>query len=106
MKAQTQAQKNTLTNLEIMENAVIEYINEKSVSPFIDISFSDTDTGDTEGQLNIDMDKDFEEKLNEEIVKNGGNLEETLSEYFTKIIKEMMETFSEEDIENLKNIKE
>jgi hypothetical protein len=70
-----------LTDLEKLEKLVNEYVEENGVAPFADIR----DKG--EGELEIDMDTKFEEKLTSEVQ----NISETLGLYFTKIIQEMIE---------------
>ena len=74
-----------MTPQEIVEQEVAIYIQENEVSPFANVEMGD------EGTLNVDMDQNFETKLQELLENEGTNIEVALGDYFTEIIKDMVE---------------
>jgi uncharacterized membrane protein YheB (UPF0754 family) len=91
MKTQNQKTEKALTDLEIMEKMVNEYVEKNEVSPFVDVKM-----GEDEGTLTVDMDKKFEEELQEKI---EGSIEDVVGLYFTNLISEMVKSFESEDLE-------
>ncbi len=82
-----------MTNIEIIEKAVQEYIEKNGVSPFLDIEMGE------ENEVKIDMDTAFEENVTKLIIENGSNIEEAMGEYFTSVIQEMIEKLDIDDLE-------
>ncbi len=82
-----------MTNIEIIEKAVQEYVEKNEVSPFLDIEMGE------ENEVKIDMDTAFEENVTKLIIENGSNIEEAMGEYFTSVIQEMIEKLDIDDLE-------
>jgi hypothetical protein len=78
-----------ITNLERVELMVAEYIAANGASPFTDIQMNDN------GTIDVDMDERFEKALQETF---KDDLNESLGEYFTKIIKELIEAVENGEI--------
>ena len=73
----------TLTPKEIVEAEVQKYIQENEISPFANIEMQEKTN-----ELNVDMDANFEAALKEQL---GDNLQQGMSDYFTGVIREMIE---------------
>jgi hypothetical protein len=71
---------------EVVDTMVVEYVKDNEVSPFRDIQQTEGE-GDTIS-LSIDMDKDFEDKLQNKL-KDKTN--EALEVYFSRILELMAE---------------
>ena len=84
-------QTQVLTNLEKIEKAVNEFIEKNNVSPFIDIRVPENT--EESNRIEIDMDEGFEKEMTEIIGEE--NLTEAFSEYFTKIIKDMLDAIED-----------
>ncbi len=76
------------TNLEILEEEIIKYVEQNEVFPFANIDIKES------GEIIVDVDKDFENKIKENIT----DIEETLGEYFTKVIKEKLKAVEDEEL--------
>jgi hypothetical protein len=82
----------TPTPKEIVEAEVTKYIQENEVSPFVNIEMKEETN-----ELNVDMDANFEALLTEQL---GDDLQQGMSDYFTDIIKDMIERMENgEDID-------
>jgi len=79
-----------MTPQEMIEKEVILYIEKNEVSPFANIEMGD------EGQLNVDMDQDFENKIQEKLQEMDTSIEDALGEYFTSVIRELVEKLENE----------
>ena len=87
-------EKYTHAEAQKMEEKINEYIKENGFSPFKDIKLDE----DTDGQMQIEMDSEFETKMEAEINDVPG----ALSDYFTVLITDLIENTTEEDIELFK----
>ncbi len=76
------------TNLEILEEEIIKYVEQNEVFPFANIDIKES------GEIIVDVDKDFENKIKENIT----DIEETFGEYFTKVIKEKLKAVEDEEL--------
>jgi hypothetical protein len=80
----------TTTNFEVINAMVADYITDTGKNPFLDF----IDMG--EGRIDVEMEEDFEKMLAEKC----DNAEEALSDYFSVLIKDIVETLqAQEDSE-------
>ena len=98
----------TLTDLEIIEKEIQEYVQKNEVSPFARVEI-----GEDGVSLEVDMDQEFETK----ITKQVEDINESLGEYFTNLLKEMVEKIDsgelnpedlkdQEDIDDISNLED
>jgi len=73
---------------------VQEYVEEKGTSPFVDVAIDD----DNDGQLKVDIDKEFEQKLQDTF---GLFMQETIGDYFSFLIKSVIQDLEELDLEDI-----
>ena len=67
-----------------LDAMVSQYFIEKQTSPFISVEVKDENTG----ELSVDIDKEFEDKIKESF---GSELNDLLSDYFVGLLTSMIE---------------
>jgi len=84
-------------NGQAVDELVLDYIRKTNKSPFINIDLINEETG----EINIDMDKNFEEEL-EILFGSEEDVSNALSNYFSYVIYEASK-LSPEELEKIKN---
>ena len=87
-----------LTAQEIVETLVIDYVEKNEVTPFADIDASET------GLLNVDVDSVFEQELTEALEKEGYTLKIGLQDYFTAVIRDLVEAIENGEFDSKDNL--
>jgi len=77
-----------MSEIKKLEGIINKYIEENNVSPFTDIKFVNDETGEIE----VEMDTKFEKIIDEEFE----NPSKVMGDYFTQVIKEIVETMEKE----------